>query len=345
MKVAVVSPYSLDRPGGVQDQTIQISSRLAASGIESWVVGPGRTGPPGAKLLGPALSVPINRSRAPIAWRPGVIKRLQQAVAGADVVHLHEPFVPVVGWGVLADRKQVTVGTFHADPSGLVRRGYRLLAPALQKPAARLRSVTAVSETAASAVRPFTGAVRIIPNGIDTTAYGGTAVPNRVAFLGRDEPRKGLDVILGAWPQIQDAVPDARLDVLGSRRPDAVEGVVFHGRVSEDEKRRLLGEAQVFVAPNLGGESFGITLVEGMASGCAVVASDIAAFKSVGENAAEFFPVGDAAGLATTVVGLLKDPTRLEGCIQDGRARSEVFDWTTVLPSYIDIYRAALGGI
>ncbi len=345
MKVAIVSPYAVDQPGGVQDQVIEISLRLAGHGIESWVVAPGRSGPPGARLVGKALIVPANGSRAPIAVNPLILRRVAEAVEGADVVHLHEPLVPLVGWGLLRNVSIPTIGTFHSDPSTLVRSVYRRLGPIARRLVRGLAGATAVSEVAASAVRPFRSDLKIIPNALDVEQYRGDLDKNplRLVFLGRDEPRKGLDVLLSAWPEIMRRVPDAALDVIGAARAE-IRGVRFHGRVEGSEKRSILGRASVFVAPNLGGESFGITLLEGMAAGCAVVASDLPAFQAVGGDAVEFFPRGDVGELTNKVTNLLLDEGRRVGTAEAGMRRSEIYDWTTVLPAYIDMYQSALCG-
>ena len=346
MKVAVVSPYALDQPGGVQDQVIEMSSRLAQHGIEAWVVGPGASGPAGARLLGNAISLPANGSRAPIALQPSILRRARQAVEGADVVHVHEPLMPMVGWALLRDGGIPTVGTFHADPSSLIRSTYRRVSPIGRRMVRNLVGASAVSEVAASAVRPFRPTLEIIPNGLDTAQYltKGTKDPHRLVFIGRDEPRKGLDVLLAAWPTIRTAVPAATLEVIGAIRSERIEGVRFLGRVDGPEKRRTLTTASIFVAPNLGGESFGITLLEGMAAGCAVVASDLPAFTAVGESAASFFPRGDSDALARRVTAFLSDEESLTVAAEAAVRRSSFYDWATVLPAYILMYRSALSG-
>jgi phosphatidylinositol alpha-mannosyltransferase len=266
-----------------------------------------------------------------------------EAVNGADVVHVHEPLVPLVGWALLRSTGIPTVGTFHADPSRLIRAVYRRLGPVMARLVKNLVGATAVSEVAASAVRPFHPDLAVVPNALDISQYrlDVERTPHRVAFLGRDEPRKGLDVLLAAWPAIRAAVPDAELDVVGAMRAEKIPGVRFLGRVENPEKRHVLASASVFVAPNLGGESFGITLLEGMAAGCAVIASDLPAFTAVGGNGAIYFPKGSAEALAESVARVLLDPTIRQAMSQAGGLRAEVFDWTTVLPAYIEMYEAA----
>ncbi len=341
-----MSPYALDQPGGVQDQVIEIGARLAPHGIEAWVVGPGLSGPEGARLLGSATTIPANGSRAPIALQPSILRRAAHAVEGADVVHVHEPLMPMVGWALLRGGGIPTVGTFHADPSSLIRSTYRRFSPIGRRMVKNLVGASAVSEVAASAVRPILPNLEIIPNGLDTAQYRSekTRDPHRLAFIGRDEPRKGLDVLLAAWPAIRAVVPAATLDVIGAVRSEQIEGIRFLGRVDGPEKRRILTTASIFVAPNLGGESFGITLLEGMAAGCAVVASDLPAFMAVGESAVSFFPRGDTQALARRVTGFLMDEESLTMAADAAVRRSSFYDWATVLPAYILMYRSALSG-
>lgn len=346
MKVAVVSPYALDAPGGVQDQVLEISSRLGELGIESWVVGPGESGPDGSRLLGGTITIPANGSKAPISLNPRLLKTISAAVEGADVVHLHEPLMPVVGWAALQAIDVPMVGTFHAGPSRFVSGLYRRLHPLARRMVRGLTEVTAVSEVAAAPVRHFRSELTIVPNGLDTAVYRSESPhsPNRVVFLSRDEPRKGLDVLLAAWPAIRQAVPDAHLDVIGANRSDQIPGVEFRGTVVGAPKRELLSAASVFVAPHIGGESFGIALLEGMATGCAAVSSDITPFTAVGGDAPVYFPAGDSAALGRAVVGLLEDPQARERTAKACMERSQVFDWTTVLPAYVRMYEAALSG-
>ena len=234
------------------------------------------------------------------------------------------------------------VGTFHADPSRLVRRAYSMagrgVGAVLGK---RVRAITAVSRTAADAL-PADLDVTIVPNGVDTSAMRvrTNRDPRSVVFLGRDEPRKGLDVLLDAWNTIVEAVPDAHLSIMGAQRD--LEGFSWLGEVDDDTKARVLNRAAVYVAPNTGGESFGIVLIEAMAAGAAVVASDIKAFKDVGGEAVRFFPVRDREALAQTVVEVLTDDKARDAMATQGIDRAAEFDWTRVVEDYLQIYKAVL---
>jgi phosphatidylinositol alpha-mannosyltransferase len=184
--------------------------------------------------------------------------------------------------------------------------------------------------------------VTIIPNGVDVAALSVDTErhPHRVVFLGRDEPRKGLDLLVEAWSKVSQRFPDAELVVMGADRgsPD----VEWMRRVDDETKARILSSAAVFVAPNTGGESFGIVLVEAMAAGAAVLASDLQAFVDVGGDAVRFFRKGDNADLADELLDLLGDDDGRPALGRRGEARARQFDWSKVATSYRDVYTQAL---
>lgn len=349
MRVAIVSPYAFDVPGGGQDQVARLISWLREEGHDAWAVAPGSGGPEGTRHVGKFRSVRGNRSRNPISLNPMAGRRVARAVADADVVHLHEPFMPIVSIGTLMAVEPPIVGTFHAHPEGAARQAYRLGRPLLRRLARRMAVATAVSAVAARAVEGM-ASVRIIPNGIDLDDYAPgvdaatDAERSGVVFLGRDDPRKGLDVLLQAWPLVRTVVPDATLTVLGADRSSGPDGVTFAGRVSEEDKRSALASASVFVAPNTGSESFGITVLEGMASGCAVVASDLDSFRAVGGDVATYAPVGDALALAAAMGDLLTDGPRRAELSSRGIQRSQRYGKDTVLGAYLLAYEEAIAG-
>ena len=344
MKIAVVCPYDLGAVGGVQGQVSSLVEWLREAGHEAWAVAPGSGGPPGTRHVGGVTAVRVNRSRAPITFHPAAAGRVRRAVAGADVVHVHEPLVPLAGLAALLAGGAPRVGTFHADPGAVVRRLYRGAAPLLPRLVGRLAVATAVSPVAAEGVEAFV-AVRIIPNGIDTARYrlAVARARRRVVFLGRDDPRKCLDPLLQAWPVVAGAVPGAELRVLGAARPAGPQGVVFLGRVDEEAKLRELAGAEVLCAPNLGGESFGLVVAEGLAAGCAVVASDLPAFRHVAGEAARLVPPGDAGALSRALTEVLSDEGEAARLAGMGRRRAADFDRAVVLEGYLAAYRDALG--
>jgi phosphatidylinositol alpha-mannosyltransferase len=340
VRVAIVCPYDLGAPGGVQDQVIKLRSWLQEEDHESWVVAPGPEAGESVSV-GRARVVPANGSRAPIGISPRIVARLAAAVGDADVVHVHEPLMPVVSLAATLRHRRPTVGTFHADPPRWVRAAYRRVFGATGGKVGRLDVVTAVSPVAAAALRGVVG-VRIVPNGLEVDAFAtGPKVPGRVAFLGRDDPRKGLDVFVEA---ARVAAGDARFVAAGPlRRP--VPGAVEHvGRLAEAEKRAFLAAADVFVAPHRGGESFGMVVVEAMAAGCAVVASALPAFAHVLGDAGVLVPPGDATAVAREVGLLLEDDGRRTALQDAARRRVRRFDRSEVLALYLDSYRAALLG-
>jgi len=342
VNIAIVCPYDLGLPGGVQDQVIKLDRWLSDIGHEVTIVGPGTEGPADAVLLGSTTIVKANASSTPISLNPRIRAAIDAAVDGSDVVHIHEPLMPTVSLAATRIAHKPTVGTFHADPPRWARRGYSAMSPVLRKALSRLDVVTAVSPVSLSAVQTVVDA-RVIPNGIDLMSYRqDEKVDGRVVFLGRDDARKGLDVLLAAWPEVVDLHPKATLHVVGAKRDSEIPGVEFLGRVSEDRKIDELSRAQIFVAPNLGGESFGIVVAEGMASGAAVVASGIPAFLHVLGDAGEIVAPGDAGGLTQRVSDLLADSDRRSAKGRAGLERVKQFSGTRVASLYASAYEDAL---
>ena len=340
MRIAVVCPYDLEKPGGVQQIAIELVDRLVDRGHDAWLVGPGHR--PGAVEVGRTFRVRANDSVAPVALGPRVPAKVREAVRGADVVHVHEPIMPLVSTAALRGSAPRVV-TFHADAPKWASRLYRRL-PNRWVEAIATAVVTAVSPVAAAALPEEFGEPEIIPNGLDTSAFRSKPkVPFRVTFLGRDEPRKGLDLLLAAWPTIRRRIPEAELVVMGADRAHVPEGVRCLGRVDEETKREMLGSASVHVAPNTGGESFGIVVAEAMAAGCAVVASDIPAFRAVLSGAGVLVPVGDVGALAAEIAGLLATPAEIDASGRSARARAADFDWSVVVDRYLRAYERARG--
>ncbi len=339
MRIAIVCPYDVGAFGGVQRVAVDLVERLRSGGDDAFAVGPGVSHELGVDV-GRSVTIPGNGSMAPIALGLKVRRRVRAAVADCDVVHVHEPLMPMTSLAALGAGRP-TVATFHAAVAPWTSRLYR----ALDGVGARLlrdAALTAVSPMAMAALPDAWAPVTIIPNGIDVASFrvGVPRIPGRIVMVGRDEPRKGIDVMLGAFGAIRSSFPEAELHVIGAERP-AADGVVYHGRVRDREKRELLASSQIYVAPHLGGESFGIVLAEAMAAGCAVVASDLAAFRSVGGAAADYFDVGDSASLAHAVSRLLSAPTAIEALSNAGADRVQMFDWSLVVARYRAVYEQA----
>ena len=320
----MVCPYAMDRPGGVQDQA-------------AWLVAPGTAGgPSGTVHLGETVGVRTNRSVAPIRLARGTRKAVAAAVAGADVIHIHEPFVPAVSTAALRVARIPKGGTFHADPGRGARLLYGLGRPALRRLARRLTVPVAVSPVAAAAIQPIVGEPTLIPNTIDIEAFRPRAAKQewRIAFLGRDEPRKGLDVLLEALEVVRRRRPEAELIVMGADR-EPRPGVRFLGPVDDAVKSDQLSSAAIFVAPNTGGESFGLVVLEGLAAGCAVVASSLPAFRYVAGDAALYVPPHDAAAVARALHTLLADGEVRSEYQRRARERAGTFDRHGVVADYL----------
>lgn len=342
MKIALVCPYDLGKPGGVQDQVVRLAAWLERQGHDTVVVGPGSEGPDEAVLVGGTVTIPANQSAVPIAVDPRVVLRVRESTEDADVIHIHEPLMPVVSLTATRISHQPTVGTFHADAPTWARRLLSVGAPLTRIVTAHLDVVTAVSDVARSSVTAL-DPVRIVPNAIAVDSFRPQAKePGSVVFVGRDDPRKGLSLLLSAWPSVREAHPDATLRVIGAERADAVDGVEFLGRLPDDEKVAWLERSLIAAAPNTGGESFGIVVAEAMAAGCAVVASAIPAFARVLGDAGELVGVGDDEELARRIITLLDDPERCATRAAAGRERVTRFDVSAVGAAYLDAYEDAL---
>lgn len=343
MRVGLVCPYDLGRPGGVQDQVIRLSRWLKDAGHTVVTIAPGERDEADFVSVGPATVVRANGAATPVALSPRVAGRVVEALDGLDVVHVHEPLMPQVSLAVLRHASKPLVGTFHADVSKVAGLAYTLGRPVTRRWIESLDVITAVSPIAARVVE-FTNRVRVIPNGIDVDAYGpGVKDPQSVVFLGRDDPRKGLSVLLGAWPHVRRDHPGATLTVVGAdQRGEPVPGVVFLGRVTESEKRRALASAAIYCAPNLSGESFGIVVAEGMAAGCAVVASGLPAFSRVVGDAGVLVAPGDEKGLAAAITTLLDDPDRAATLGAAARQQVRRFDGPVVAAGYVSAYEDAI---
>lgn len=301
MRIGLVCPYSFDEPGGVQAHMLDLASVFLDQGHFVQVLGPAsaKTEMPDFVVKGGG-SIPIsyNGSVARLSVGPQVSKRVKKFIreGNFDVLHIHEPNSPSYSMRALRIAEGPIVATYHASAanSRLLQLAKPILNPMLDK----IRGGIAVSEMARRwQVEQLGGDPVLIPNGVDTSVYAGARKlheeklalaetsgessndPIEIVFLGRlDESRKGLDVLLDALEHIHRPI---RVTVMGGGHARSRPGVDFVGRVSDLDKATILGRADIYVAPNRGGESFGIVLVEAMAAGCAVVASDLEAFAAV----------------------------------------------------------------
>lgn len=370
MRIGLVCPYAFDVPGGVQFHVRDLAEFFTAQGHDVSVLAP--VDHPTADLpayvtsCGRAVPVRYNGSVARLTFGPVTSSRVSRWLEEGDfdVLHLHEPITPSASVMALWASSEPVVATFHT--ANLRSRAMHAANPLLRASTEKIRARIAVSEEASQTVRRHLGAeAYIIPNGVHTrrfapdgavTRWTGTPQRPTLAFLGRiDEPRKGLAVIVAAMPTVLDAIPGARLVVAGPGDVDEiVEGLPprvraateFLGAVSEDDKIALLRSADLYVAPHTGGESFGIVLVEAMASGAPVLASDLEAFVAVlGDGpAGRTFPVGDSAALAQAVIELVGDPDERHRLRDLGLRRAKSFDWSVVAERIMAVYETVIEG-
>ncbi|WP_346007015.1 glycosyltransferase family 4 protein [Janibacter terrae] len=370
MRIGLVSPYSFDVPGGVQFHIRDLAEYLIAHGHHASVLAPADEG-----TVLPSYVVPAGRA-VPIRYNGSTARLLFGPVAAArvgrwldegdfDVVHIHEPLAPSLSILALWAATSPVVATFHTSNvrSRVMQAAYPLLRPSLEKIHGRI----AVSEDARRTVTTHIGGdAVVIPNGVDTRAFAQatrdprwTGAPGRptLVFLGRiDEPRKGLQVLAAAMPAILDEVPGARLLVVGPGSLDAARARLtervlaateFLGALSDEDKAAALASADLYVAPHTGGESFGIVLVEAMAAGAPVLASDLAAFQRVLDGgrlgmAGATFANERPEDLAARAVELLRDPARLRALSELGQERARVFDWQVVAKEILAVYETVL---
>jgi len=364
MRIALVCPYAWDRDGGVQSHVRALAHTLNRCGHETGVMAPylldrSTLNEPGITFVGRAVRVPANGSVAPLAFGPLVASGIREALEEfePEVVHLHEPLIPSLSLLALSTNASApTVGTFHAAAESSL--GYRGAKAVLAKAANRLSVRTAVSEAAkALAARYFPGDYLITPNGIEVERFAsaeplspvrGRSGPT-VLFLGRLESRKGLEVLVEAMADISDL--GATLVVAGSgpekRSARALARrlgvqVEWLGRISEADKPRIYRSADVYCAPALGGESFGIVLIEAMAAGTPVVCSDLSAFRAVTAGAAELAPPGDPDALADALRAVLTDTRRSDEMRALSHRGARRFSWTELVGDVEAAYRLAL---
>ncbi|MBM3308313.1 MAG: glycosyltransferase family 4 protein [Candidatus Eisenbacteria bacterium] len=369
MKVGIVTPTYYPYPGGVTEHVYHLRLGLEALGHDVRVVttcfGKGDGHRDGAVLrIGRSVAVPANGSLCPVAMDLRMSARVREVLARErfDILHLHEPFMPALCLSVLREAEAPVVGTFHAsNESPVAYRVFRsLLAPSADKLAARI----AVSDAARRTVEPhFPGRYRVIPNGVDVERFASaTPLPElrdgrfNVLFVGRFEPRKGLKFLFRALPDIAAAVPDVRVVVVGGGPlaayykgfvpPSCRHAVHFAGFVSRDSLARHFASADVFCSPAVGGESFGIVLLEAMAAGAPIVASDIAGYRAVIRDRETGLLVrrGAADEIAAAVVALARDQRLRRRMAERARRAVDRYSWDRVAREIADVYEEVLAG-
>ncbi|MEO6121745.1 MAG: glycosyltransferase family 4 protein [Acidimicrobiales bacterium] len=357
MRIGIVCPYSLSVPGGVQSQVLGQARALRALGHQTRVLAPCDEAPPelGITPLGRSVPVASNGSRAPLAPDPACGRRTLTALReeAFDIVHLHEPLCPGPTLVALVLGDGPFVGTFHrAGASGF----YRALRPVLRRMSSRFSVRCAVSEDArTTATQAIGGRYELVFNGIEIDRFSkATPWPSQgptVMFLGRHESRKGLGVLLEAMPGLP---ADTRLWVAGQGPETASlmaatagdSRIEWLGQISDVERAARLRAADVFCAPSLHGESFGVVLLEAMASSTAIVASDLPGYRNVARTGVEalLVPPGDAVALAGAVSRLLGDAGLAGRLVAAGEARASALSSERLAERYVELYEQVLAG-
>lgn len=372
LRVAMVSPYSLERPGGVQGQVVGLAGALRRRGHHVTVLapadGPARAGTPAGPpdgervALGRAVGIRANGSVAPVTLSPAAPGRALAYVRrhGVDVVHLHEPLAPVAGYGLLWRSPVPVVATFHRAGASAA---YRLLRPLAARARRHIAVACAVSEAARRTAEAVLGGgdadYEVLFNGVAVDRFArATPTPTggrpTVVFVGRHEPRKGLGTLLEAFAGVP---APSRLWVVGAGRQTAElqrrypggDRVAWLGALPDDQVAERLAGADVLCAPATGGESFGLVVLEGMAARCAVLASDIEGYREAAGGHAELVPPGDVGAWRRALhetLGAVGPATgrSAPAALDAAFAHAERWSMDRLAEAYETRYRRALAG-
>jgi phosphatidylinositol alpha-mannosyltransferase len=365
MRIGMVCPYSFDVPGGVQSHVLQLAAVMRAHRHEVSVLAPSSphvTLPDYVVSGGKAVPIPYNGSVARLRFGPATHRKVKRWLADGDfdVLHVHEPNAPSLSMLALMIAEGPIVATFHTSTTkSLTLSVFQgILRPWHEKIVGRI----AVSDLARRWQMEALGSDAVeIPNGVDVASYASAPVlegyprPGKtVLFLGRfNEPRKGMTVLLRALPAVVKRFPELQVLIVGrgdeaALRADA--GTLdnhlrFLGQVDDAEKASALRSADLYCAPHTGGESFGIVLVEAMAAGTPVVASDLDAFRRVllDGAAGRLVPIDDADALAESIIALLSDDEQRANYVKTASAAVRRYDWSVVAHQIMRVYETVAG--
>ena len=363
LRIGIVCPYSWDVPGGVQNHIRDLAEFLINNGHYVEVLAPATESadlPDYVVSAGRAVSIPYNGAVARVLFGVVANSRVRSWINDGDfdLLHLHEPAIPSLSLLACWAGEGAMVGTFHA--AAKYQKAIVAIGPILEPVIEKLSARIAVSESARLTLTAHleTDAI-VIPNGIYADNYrDGSSRPewqgNTIGFLGRfEEDRKGLPVLLDALPIISRFVPDIRVliagpgdseEVLEKVNPQLRDRVEFLGKISEEDKADFLASVSLYIAPNTGGESFGIILAEAMAGGATVVASDSPAFADVlgdGKYGA-LFESENSASLAKVIIDMLRDNEKRKALAKAGAAHAQRFDWSQVGEEIFEVYELAM---
>lgn len=368
MKIAQVSPYDFAHPGGVQRHIASLSRELLSRGHDVSILAPCTRNEPAVDIgdvdlrtFGRSVPIPSAGSVARISFSVWHEWRLKTMLDNEkfDIVHIHEPLMPMFALTASRFSPSPTIGTFHAYNEGR-GKGYMFWKKVLNRGAIRLNGRIAVSQPAKDfANRYFEGDYRVIPNGLDVDKFSAPAPRPTVlkadamnlVFVGRvNEPRKGLRYALGAYSLLKWEYPDLRLIVVGAGVPDresyrlmgerSLDDVVFVGPVSDTELPGYYQNADIFLAPNTGKESFGFIIIEAMSASTPIIASDIPGFASVMTDGREglLVPPKDEAAMAQAIKKLIENPGLRTQFAVDGRATVNQYRWSRVADRVLAYY-------
>ena len=363
LRIGIVCPYSWDVPGGVQNHIRDLAEFLISNGHHVEVLAPATESselPSYVVSAGRAVSIPYNGAVARVLFGVVANSRVRNWIheGDFDLLHLHEPAIPSLSLLACWAAEGPMVGTFHA--AAKYQKAIVAIGPILEPVIEKLSARIAVSEAARTTLTMHleTDAI-VIPNGIYADNYRDGSQrsewqSNTIGFLGRfEEDRKGLPVLLDALPIISRFIPDIRVliagpgeseEILEKVDPQLRHRVEFLGKLSESDKADFLASVSLYIAPNTGGESFGIILAEAMAGGAAVVASDIPAFVDV-LGAGKFgalFESENSPNLAKVIIDLLRDDRKRAEIAIAGELRAQDFDWSRVGESIFEVYEIAM---
>ena len=344
----MVCPYDWSFPGGVRSHILGLSEALGRKGIEVVIIAPATKDEPEIFDAGRTLPIPYNGSVARLCLSPQANRRIRKRFAAGDLdlIHIHEPLSPSISMLAVHQAKVPIVGTFHA--SQVKSKAYATAKPFLELMMEKIKGRIVVSKSAYNLISAyFPGEYHNIPNGIRmsefTDAEPATGLAGGkpfVLFVGRPEPRKGLDVAVKAVEKVRESFP-IEMVAVGPTARDVPSWVYALGSVSQDELPGIYRAAKVFCAPSLGGESFGIVLAEAAAAGVPVVCSDIPGYVEAAAGMALHAPAGDAGGTASMILSVLTDPDRASRMIARGRKRAWQLDWDVLAGQIVEVYEGA----
>jgi phosphatidylinositol alpha-mannosyltransferase len=371
VKIALVSPYDFAYPGGVCIHISCLEQQFTRMGHEVRVIAPASKAISGFGdrfiPIGRPRPIPTSGSIARLTVSPWLSSRIKEVLEREkfDIIHLHEPLMPMLCTTVLRLSQTATVGTFHASNG---RPGYNLGRPFskwfLKRWFRKLDGKIAVSKPAVEfAHGHFPGYYNIIPNGVDLDHFSPDVAPIEefdddklnILFVGRLESRKGVKYLLEAFVRVKQEVPDSRLIIVGPgtrlRRKyekkvakSGLKDVVFVGFASYEDLPRYYKTADIFCAPATGSESFGIILLEAMAVGKPIVASNIEGYASVISDGVDgqLVPPKDSEGLAQALITLLNDESLRQEMGAKGRAKALKYGWDSIARTILDYYKRVL---